>query len=546
MSCMAIAPDRKPQYVAAEATCRPMSLCESLLCACGRTVQLLCERGGASEVQAAQVQRRHRHHRQSTTQLWDTYQTCFRRSVWDTVQYSIRVAARLARLRRRDGSMVQLISVDVFVPRFAAGARELLQQRLVPLRGVNISFVSVGGASPSANLAFALDLAKQYDVCVQLQLDCKVSKEEASAVLKDASAAGIVDLLLLPNKASNRGFDDVLELVRFVAKEFGLFRISVSGYPRGTKGEIGLYSKDVALTAEQIKAGAHVVLCSPVFDINHFVQYDGDLKRAGVAADVPIQPSLVPLHAFGKRSELFRALRSLGWVLPKKVEADVLALQVQKDPRALAAMGEWLFVCLFLELTRRCPQLQPHVFTMNAAASLDALHAVGVLPSLAISTGNAAADEDVPATSGVAAAAQAADESGANGSQATAKKLLHILHGENLSLEIAEHTVIIAGQLSVYACWLSLGLLSVARSMPCSCSPLQCTSRTINACLLHASGPFPDSQRAPTRSCQLPHRRRSLGFARHLFDARVSAAGERRGGAARAHRAPRQHGDVQE
>jgi len=61
-----------------------------------------------------------------------------------------------------------------------------------------------------------------------------------------------------------------------------------------------------------------------------------------------------------------------------------------------------------------------------------------VLPSLAISTGNAAADEDVPATSGVAAAAQAADESGANGSQATAKKLLHILHGENLSLEIAE------------------------------------------------------------------------------------------------------------
>ena len=72
-----------------------------------------------------------------------------------------------------------------------------------------------------------------------------------------------------------------------------------AGLGESTRGEHGHYSKDAEATSAQIKAGATIVLTTPVWDVNHLVQYltdcrvpmDGNLNKLAT-----IQPAVMPLH----------------------------------------------------------------------------------------------------------------------------------------------------------------------------------------------------------------------------------------------------------
>ena len=175
-----------------------------------------------------------------------------------------------------------MCSLEVFVPRSSAGL-PALHERLACLAKAEPSFLSISGVGGGA-LSLAAK-AKELGVKAQLQLDTSQSKSAVEECLKQAIAAGISNVLLLPapSPSSTNGFATVLEMVEFVVATFGkdALTIAVCGYLRGTRGEHGHYSKDAEATSAQIKAGATIVLTTPVWDVNHLVQYKMDLASAG-------------------------------------------------------------------------------------------------------------------------------------------------------------------------------------------------------------------------------------------------------------------------
>ena len=134
-----------------------------------------------------------------------------------------------------------MCSLEVFVPRSSAGL-PALHERLACLAKAEPSFLSISGIGGGA-LSLASQRYKELGVKAELQLDTSRSKSAVEECLKQAIAAGISNVLLLPapSPSSTNGFATVLEMVEFVVATFGkdALTIAVCGYARGTRGEHG-------------------------------------------------------------------------------------------------------------------------------------------------------------------------------------------------------------------------------------------------------------------------------------------------------------------
>ena len=327
-------------------------------------------------------------------------------------------------------------SLEVFVPRAETGVPALLA-RLARFEKAGPRVLSLSG-KPAAALEFAKKARAALGAAIAIQVQCEscTPKADLESFLTQAIASGVTEVLLLPAAAGGRAtgtdaFASVLEMVSFVVERFGeKLGVAVTGYLRGTKGEAGHYSKDVAICAEQVKAGATRVITTPVWDTNHLIQFQMDLKSAG-AKTMTLDPALLPLHALDGKGDFERLCTHFEWTPPKGLASDLEKLT--GGSAAWQALGARYFKSLHGEVAERCKGCMPHVITLNHAAALDAMRSVGYdipveAPAAAVSSSSSEANAPK------AAAATAASA----GLSVPAGSTIHILHSNKLALEVGE------------------------------------------------------------------------------------------------------------
>ena len=213
--------------------------------------------------------------------------------------------------------------MEIFVPRSAAAVDALLEQHIGLLAAAKPTLLSISGSHKEA-LALAKKVTERFGLSVQIQYESSLALDVLEAQLRETVAAGITEVLLLP--ASDKPLYTVEEMVKCVVQSFPSLRITVSGFLRSTLGPEKHYSNDVKAVAAQVAAGAALVLTTPVWDVNHVIQFKMDLASAG-ARSALVEPSILPLHGLSSKGEFTRVCAQLGWTPPKG-----LASELSKQP----------------------------------------------------------------------------------------------------------------------------------------------------------------------------------------------------------------------
>ena len=323
---------------------------------------------------------------------------------------------------RRRTSMDHLgsISFEIFTPRSAKGLEEFISPRgrLTGYASLGPRFISVSG-QPSATATLKLLEAVKNSHCIRAQLHlprAELTEESAIALIDAALRVGIVDALVLGSMqpAAGGSFSSAAELVgyaignrirdlsnarhaaaaheaiaphpanapcsilrtcRFLKARYGArLRVSVSGYPRGARGEANDHAADVAHTAKQIAAGAECVVCLPTFDAAAHTSYVAELRGAGVDVAVPVLPGILPLCA---PAEFRRICHSLSVTPPAAIE-ERLTVECA-DAAAAKATSRTSLVALVRELSAAGAS-PPHVYSLNSPTLVSDLADAGFRP----------------------------------------------------------------------------------------------------------------------------------------------------------------------
>lgn len=286
------------------------------------------------------------------------------------------------------------LSLEIFVPRSEEGVSELCEPLLRELAAFGPAFVGLSGydlgsVSPGARIAA---FAQGHALRLQLHLTCAGTSQARAAWLVDECVrAGVRDVLLLPGDAAGapasqgtaaaapaaHGFGSLLELLRFVKQRAGsALRCAVPGYPHGSTGELGDYFGDVQQLRLQLRAGAEVVLCQPVYEPGAVAALAADLGDD--LRGVTLAATLLPLQS---KTEVARLVRGLGLSLPAWLRA---RLESAPNDEAVRTLGDETLARLAAGLRGlRMPggaALGLHVATLNAADSPALLRAAGFAP----------------------------------------------------------------------------------------------------------------------------------------------------------------------
>ena len=152
-------------------------------------------------------------------------------------------------------------SLEIFAPRSSAGVDELLRSRLAEFAKRGPKFISVSGSVASGALRIAEDIRNKYSIRPQLHVQRSGSTESSVTVmLDDALKAGVRDVLLLGGEPGtlntalgNGDFKSTGDMVMFIKARYGeQLRVAVCGFPRGTVGEAGDYTADLAELTKQV------------------------------------------------------------------------------------------------------------------------------------------------------------------------------------------------------------------------------------------------------------------------------------------------------
>ena len=251
------------------------------------------------------------------------------------------------------------LSLEIFAPRARAGEAQLATNILRDAEALGVViYVSISG-NDDAVLRLAAS-TREHKLRPQIQLQCGPGQpSELDDSLKRALAAGISSVLLLGDDPGS-----TLETVKHVKARHGAaVSIAVCGFPRGTTGR---YEECLAGVRAAIAAGADRVVAMPVLEAAVALQYVTDLGQVGGTCTV--QPSLLPVHAFGGVAELQRVARSLGIHVPDALRTQLCALP--SGPFRAAGHEHFLTQLRRLMAGTTSPV---HVAVLNSAAVMDSL-----------------------------------------------------------------------------------------------------------------------------------------------------------------------------
>lgn len=280
------------------------------------------------------------------------------------------------------GGVLRSLSVELFTPRSDQGIADLLEKggRLAAYAALGPSFVSVYGKS----LPILEHVRNVHCIRPQLQLSrCDSTVESITSTLDAGLRVGVRDALILAGapgqkpargqRQSAEGFESTLELVRFIKGRYGdRVRVAVCGYPQGTHGELDSYEADLLALAQQVAAGAELVVCLPCFDGETHTKYAADARVAGV--NCPLLPGVLPVGS--NEADFRRTCRAMAVDVPAWLDEQIRAVPTANG---LTDFGNALLVRLVRRLQAQ-GAAPPHVYTLNSAAVLESLALAGFLP----------------------------------------------------------------------------------------------------------------------------------------------------------------------
>ena len=246
----------------------------------------------------------------------------------------------------------------------------LLFQTLAELEPFQPTFVSVtygaGGTSQERTVSITEHIARDTSMHPVAHLTVVgQSRDEIAVVLKQLSAAGVVDVLALRGdpKGGPRaewvthpdGLHHAIDLVG-LAREVGGFRLGVAAFPEGHPDAASL-DHDAQVLVDKANAGAEYAITQLFFRASDYFSLVDRVRALG--SDIPIVPGIMPILNF---AQVARMAELSGAAMPTEVLEKIEP--IQDDKAAVRATGIELATQLCRDLLEGgAPGL--HFITLN-------------------------------------------------------------------------------------------------------------------------------------------------------------------------------------
>lgn len=258
-------------------------------------------------------------------------------------------------------------SFEFFVPKTLQGVQNLYDRmdRMYDLNPVFIDITwNAGGRSSSLTneMVYTAQLTLGLETCMHLTCT-NMPVELIDEALSKAYALGCQNILALrgdpplDGSESTGDFRYAKDLIAHIRRKYGShFNIGVAGYPEGhpedTDGNVMGFLK------EKVDAGADFIITQMFYDVDNFLKWVGDVRKAGVA--VPIVPGVMPISTF---AAFERRAKWLQVVIPPHF-AEALD-PIKEDDFAVREKGADLVADMCKRLVDLGEISHLHFYTMN-------------------------------------------------------------------------------------------------------------------------------------------------------------------------------------
>jgi methylenetetrahydrofolate reductase (NADPH) len=256
----------------------------------------------------------------------------------------------------RPGRQPPRVSFE-FSPPKTPEAEESLWHAIRRLEPLNPAFVSVtygaGGSTRERTHRTVLRMLRETTLRPAAHLTCvDASRPEVDAVIEDYWKAGIRHIVALRGDPPGQiggvytpradGYLNATELTRGIAA-VGAFDVSVGVYPQ-VHPESPSQAHDIDVLKAKVDAGATRAITNFFFDIDGFLRFVDQVRKAGVV--IPILPGIMPVSNF---KGLRRMSAAGGVVLPEWLANLFDGLDSDPDTRRLIACSVAAEMCARLE-----------------------------------------------------------------------------------------------------------------------------------------------------------------------------------------------------
>lgn len=244
-----------------------------------------------------------------------------------------------------------------FSPPKTPEAEESLWQTIRRLEPLAPEFVSVtygaGGSTRERTHRTVLRMLQETTLRPAAHLTCvDASRDEVDAVIRDYRDAGIRHIVALrgdpPGQIGGRyqpradGYLNATELTAAIAG-IGDFEVSVGVYPQ-VHPESPSVANDIEVLKAKVDAGATRAITNFFFDIDGFLRFVEQVRKAGVT--IPILPGIMPVSNF---KGLRKMSAACGVTLPDWLGNLFDGLDKDPDTRRLIACAVAAEMCASLE-----------------------------------------------------------------------------------------------------------------------------------------------------------------------------------------------------
>jgi methylenetetrahydrofolate reductase (NADPH) len=244
-----------------------------------------------------------------------------------------------------------------FSPPKTAEAEESLWQAIRRLEPLNPEFVSVtygaGGSTRERTHRTVLRMINETTLKPAAHLTCvEASRDDVDGVIRDYWAAGIRHIVALRGDPPGQiggvyspradGYANATELTTGI-RAIAPFEISVGLYPQ-VHPESPSAAHDIDVLKAKIDAGATRAITQFFFDVDGFLRFADQVRKAGVT--IPISPGVMPVSNF---KGLVKMAAPCGIALPAWLGNLFDGLDKDPDTRRLIAGSVAAEMCARLE-----------------------------------------------------------------------------------------------------------------------------------------------------------------------------------------------------
>jgi methylenetetrahydrofolate reductase (NADPH) len=242
-------------------------------------------------------------------------------------------------------------------------------RRLEPLAPTFVSVTyGAGGSTRDRTHRTVKRILDETTLKPAAHLTCvAASRDEVDEVVRDYWDAGIRHIVALRGDPPGAiggvyepradGYANATELTAGISR-VGAFEISVGLYPH-VHPESGSLAHDIDVLKAKVDAGATRAITQFFFDIDGFLRFVDQVRKAGVT--IPILPGIMPVNSF---KGLRKMAGPMGVSLPDWLASLFDGLDKDPDTRRLIACSVAAEMCAKLEEEGFCDF---HFFTLNRA-----------------------------------------------------------------------------------------------------------------------------------------------------------------------------------